>query len=891
MSLPVAACLYCRDTYFTLKDADADVCYKAITYDTILEMARQPGRRAKHNAPVFIPSSYVEKDGRSHAPQREHGQFWYLTLDIDKGNLVAVDIQAAIKAVVGECQYLIYSTASASEENKKWRALVPLSAPILGADFQETQEAFFDLLADFDARVEGDYALARPGQAVFLPNVPRDRRGETGAPKFYQHFVVDGALLELGTDHPIVVRREDVRAEQNRIVEEISVEADEQELKNEGSPIAAFNAAHTVGSLLEKYRYHRNRNSRSWRSPYQTSDSYATTDFDTFWVSHSQSDCKVGLGKSKVLEGKNKRRSVGQSHAYCWGDAFDLYVHYEHHDDLEAAVAAVLAQQRMALIPHLAIAEMRSKLRANANNNVADAEDGPNDCLSAAATADSDASNSKSEAYDTLLQPPRPETLDPDAHPDLSDDQLAIELGHAGFDVDAVYVALWGKWLFWGGGVWKADTNCFAMTLTRQFLRAKASQLLDWAQKRLREADSHDNRKVAAEKALAWAKKEAKRLRGKETVAAVLKLATSNPKSAASADQFDADLFILATPTGVVELRTGELREARREDFVTKMTAIGPADQGAQPTLWLKFLDRIFDGDADLIAFMQRAAGYALTGSIKEHKLLFLYGTGRNGKSVFLNTLMGILSDYGRRAAATVFLDKAHEAHPTELAGLQGARLVVGSELPAGKTWNEAVIKDLTGGDKITARYMRQDFFDFTPQFTLMIAGNHQPALRGVDEAMRARLILVPFEVTIPEEERDPELETKLHQEWPQILRWCIDGAVAWHREGLNLPERVRAASKEYLEDEDLIGRYLEARIVQDGCNKVSNREIAMDFNRWAIPQGLREWSQHAITKAIKETGRFRTYKSAGDRGFVGLKLRVTEMLEVLNDRIKGAGS
>jgi putative DNA primase/helicase len=301
------------------------------------------------------------------------------------------------------------------------------------------------------------------------------------------------------------------------------------------------------------------------------------------------------------------------------------------------------------------------------------------------------------------------------------------------------------------------DASLQHMTRVRDYLRARANSLLAWA-------EEHDD---GEGNLINWAKRKGEMLRNKTTVAAVELLARSNPATAASADAFDADVMLLGTPGGTVDLRTGELREARREDLITKQTAVAPAPEGTRPERWLSFLIEVFDGDLEVVEFMQRAAGYALTGRTTEHKLLFLYGTGRNGKSTFLDTLLWILNDYARRAAADIFLNSVGEKHATGLAGLQGARLVVGSELPAGKTWDEAVIKDLTGGDVVSARFMRGDFFDFKPQLTLMIAGNNQPSFRGVDEALRARVVLVPFTVTIPPEKRDPDLGEKLKAEAP----------------------------------------------------------------------------------------------------------------------------
>ncbi|WP_165798821.1 phage/plasmid primase, P4 family [Shimia abyssi] len=223
---------------------------------------------------------------------------------------------------------------------------------------------------------------------------------------------------------------------------------------------------------------------------------------------------------------------------------------------------------------------------------------------------------------------------------------------------------------------------------------------------------------------------------------------------------------------------------------------------------------------------------YALTGMTSEHKMLFLYGTGRNGKSVFLNTLFDLFGDYARRAPASIFLNSRFEQHSTGIAGLQGARLVVGSELPKGKSWDEATIKDLTGGDKLTARLMKQDYLDFDPQLTLFIAGNNMPSFAGIDEAIRARVVLVPFTVTIPPEKRDKTLPDKLRSEAPAILRWAIDGALQWHQRGLDVPDSITAASNAYFHDEDILGQFLEDETDVDTGSFVTNSALHQRFGQ-----------------------------------------------------------
>ncbi|MGX0977204.1 putative DNA primase/helicase [Roseovarius sp. MBR-51] len=465
----------------------------------------------------------------------------------------------------------------------------------------------------------------------------------------------------------------------------------------------------------------------------------------------------------------------------------------------------------------------------------------------------------------TADRQPRPNAPD---DIDLSHDALATDMGARSFDHDARHVATWGKWLFWDGTRWQIDDRLDHLTRTRAYLRDRAEDLTGWAERKAAALDEKEGDKLRA-----WAKDQSRWLRNKITVASVESLARSNPASVARSDAFDENRLLLGTPGGTVDLRTGDLRQAARGDMITKLTACAPTAPGSRPEKWLTFLHEIFDGDADLVAFLQRAAGYALTGLTTEHKLLFLYGTGRNGKSVFLNTLTHIWGDYARRAAAETFLNSAVEKHSTGLAGLQGARLVAGSELPVGKTWDESVIKDLTGGDRMTARFMRGDFFDFDPQMTLMIAGNNQPSFRGVDEAIRARVALVPFLVTIPPERRDKSLSDKLRAEGPQILRWAIEGALQWLDKGLNVPAKVAAASTEYMDDEDTLGQFLIDETATDPAGFVTTTDLHDRFKFWCDRQGLHPWTLHTLRKELKSRG-FQDHRRPHGRGFIGLKTR-----------------
>ena len=303
------------------------------------------------------------------------------------------------------------------------------------------------------------------------------------------------------------------------------------------------------------------------------------------------------------------------------------------------------------------------------------------------------------------------------------------------------------------------------------------------------------------------------------------------------------------------------------------MTATEP--NGQCPTLGRAFLNRVTGGDVSLQDFLQRVAGYALTGSTSAHALFFLYGTGANGKSVFINTVAGILADYHRTAPIETFTAMSVERHPTDLAGLRGARLVTAVETEEGRRWAELRIKSLTGGDKIAARFMRQDFFEYTPQFKLVIAGNHKPGLRSVDEAIRRRFHLIPFTVTIPPDERDPDLTEKLKAEWPGILEWMIAGCVGWQERGLAPPESVTSATAAYLEAEDALSAWIDDRCQRDPNAWASSADLYLSWKSWAEQSGEYAGTMRRFGQTLEARG-FMPLRKRSGRGFTGLRVITT---------------
>lgn len=326
-----------------------------------------------------------------------------------------------------------------------------------------------------------------------------------------------------------------------------------------------------------------------------------------------------------------------------------------------------------------------------------------------------------------------------------------------------------------------------------------------------------------------------------------------------------------------VDLRTGELRQPRREDYSTKKTG---AEPGGDCPRWQQFLAEITNGDDDLRAYFQRMAGYCLTGVTTEHVMFFAYGTGANGKSVFINTLAGVWGDYAVTAPMETFMASRNERHPTDIAMLRGARLVVAQEIEAGHRWAESKIKTLTGGDRISARFMRMDFFSFVPQFKLFIAGNHKPSLRGVDEAIRRRLHLVPFHVTIPQAQRDPALFDKLRAEWGGILRWAIDGCLEWRRIGLAPPKAVRDATEAYLASEDAVSQWIEDRCLLDQRNFAKRSALFESWKAWTELNSEFPGRQKEFFLVLESRGfvQFRE-PGTGQRMFRGLSVKPSDTL------------
>jgi len=401
-----------------------------------------------------------------------------------------------------------------------------------------------------------------------------------------------------------------------------------------------------------------------------------------------------------------------------------------------------------------------------------------------------------------------------------------------------------GKWFTWTGTRWQCERTCLAFSWARDLARELAKKAPLKVQLITSRAAFAGN---------------------------VEKFARSDRVFAVTSDIWDSDGYLLGTPAGTVDLRSGVLREARQEEFITKATAVAPAETADCPR-WMQFLHEATNRDQGLTELLQQFAGYALTGDIKEHALLFVYGDGGNGKGVFLNTIANVMADYAVAAAMETFVSSSTDKHPTDLAMLRGARLVYASETEEGRDWAESRIKQMTGGDRIRARFMRQDFFEYLPQFKLLLIGNHQPNLRNIDDAAKRRFNIVPF--THKPATPDPDLMTKLHAEWPGILRWLIDGCLAWQRVGLVRPPVVTEATAEYFEEQDTIRHWIEER-----CNTgkgglwCSSTDLFTSWSNWANAHGEKPGSVKRFVGALRKLG-FKYQRTNTGRGFFGIEAK-----------------
>jgi putative DNA primase/helicase len=440
--------------------------------------------------------------------------------------------------------------------------------------------------------------------------------------------------------------------------------------------------------------------------------------------------------------------------------------------------------------------------------------------------------------------------------------EMATDLGNARRLVrfhgsDLRYVHAWRSWLAWQDGHWQRDDDEAVMRMAKatvEQMHAEAMRINDEAVR-------------ASLRKHALASQSAQRL------AAMVKLAQSEMEVVLGVERLDADPRLLGVQNGVIDLRTGKFRPARREDYVTKRAAVA-FNANAKCPNWEAFLDKIFASDHALIEYLQRAMGYLLTGLTNEEVLFVLWGTGSNGKSTFRETIFALLGDYAVGSDASMLVTTKHAGGATpDLARLCGRRLLTINETQQNDFLNEARVKFITSHDTITARNLYEAPFDFTPTHKTCLTTNHKPIVRGTDAGIWRRLHLVPFLTTIEPESRDPQFREKmLTPELSGILNWAIDGLKAYNRVGLNAPQAVASATAEYHHDMDIVGLWLEDHCERDPGAVEKSAVLYFDYEKWSKEQVGFAKSAISFGRELVDRGFERT-KLKGDRAFRGLKL------------------
>ena len=426
-------------------------------------------------------------------------------------------------------------------------------------------------------------------------------------------------------------------------------------------------------------------------------------------------------------------------------------------------------------------------------------------------------------------------------------------------------------WHVWDGARWRLDALDARRHVGRlgQIVMGEVAAMMAKAAK-IEDRARADRERELAEKLLKFAGQA-------ENVAKIdAAMKAAEPLLRADADKLDADPWALGCTNGVLDLRTGTLRTPDPQYLITKSTGVAYDAAAAAPT-WDAFLARIFRSRPELPAFLQRLAGLWLTGLTDPPFLAVLYGVGANGKSTMVNAVSHAMGEYASAAPPGLLMAKYGQSHPTELASLQGQRFVVAAESREGGRLDEERIKALTGSDAITARRMREDFYTFLPTHKLALMTNHKPVVRGMDEGIWRRLLLIPFDEVIPEAERDPGLTARLRAEAPGILRWMVEGARLLHENGgrFDLPASVKDATRDYRSESDVIGEFLAETCTEDRKGEILSSALYGQYKVWCEDNGERAITQKALALRLKDRGFVGDKDKRGNRVWRGLQSRV----------------
>jgi P4 family phage/plasmid primase-like protien len=451
--------------------------------------------------------------------------------------------------------------------------------------------------------------------------------------------------------------------------------------------------------------------------------------------------------------------------------------------------------------------------------------------------------------------------------PNLTDLGNAKRLIHL-FQTTLLFCPTHGAWYVYDDSRWKHDLD----GAVARYAKATVGTIFDEAA-----VETDPGRQTNL-------RRHALRSESSRALSAMVSLASTELEVAIKSERLDADPWLFNVQNGTLDLKTGQIHDHDRTDYITKLSNI-TYDPKAECPLWDEFLSYVMEEDQEVVEFIHRFFGYCLSGLVTEQVLLFMEGTGGNGKTTALLMIMHVLGDYAIQGAPGLLLAKRNESHPTEVADLEGTRFVANSEVEKGKPFAESLIKQLTGSDKIRARRMRQDFYEFEPTHKLCIAANHRPIIKGNDEGIWRRVIRIPWNVQISPEKKDPFFLDKLKKESPGILRRLVEGCLEWQQHGLNPPEKVLVATEEYREEMDVLSDFMEELCIIGESHRIAQKELYLAYVDWCEELKQKPQNYRLFNRQLKE----RDYKTI-TTSVNGSALRVWQGISLRKDRARMTG-
>lgn len=798
--------------------------YVTVDLECIRELVDDPQQVDKAKAQWIIPSSLPS---RTFKLQEEQGQFSLLWADIDKDPPELDDLQNKLYVdILSGADHEIYTSRSASADYQKSRILIPLDKPLSGADWLLCQQTLNDKLQS--AEIVPDRKSEGCAQLCYLPNRGQFYDSRSSRDGIYFN-PLEAWAAEIAEKRALKAK---AAADAAKRKAETKSKREARSHLNEDSPINAFNAAYPVGDILIQAGYDQEGNHDRYRHPRSDSGNYSAS---------------VRDGRVHTLS-SNDRLYTGGSGGGAH-DAFSAFTVLFHHGDTNKAVRdagdnwLTIGGESWNRVKQRGWAQSQAAVmsdtpRPEAKNNLMAAFDAPS--LSVADVRDG-----------TAFSRPLTERGNALRLLDLHGDSVR-------------YIPETGAWIAWSDGAWVWDVDGAGV-------RASAASLHDSIY--VEGCGSHirtDDKLHFA----SWARTSQKLATVKNSVAMFSDM--SSVRLPVSAIDADTMLVGIDHARRVIDLRSGKVRSAAKTDFITKSLNATEVGEASQATRWLAFLLQIFDGDNELIDWLHRWCGYLLTGETNEQFLIFCFGLGANGKSIFAETLKHIVGDYARAISVDTLCESKRQAGGAspDLADLIGARLAMSTETEEGRKLAETLVKSLVSGDSISARPLYGSPIQFAPQFKLLMLGNHHPVIHGTDHGIWRRIRLVPFNRTFKEEERDPNLLDKLKAEAPHILAWMIEGCMKWQKQRLiDVPRIVSEQTEAYRAGQDVVGQWLqECTTPAHESNETNGNDLYESYKPWAVANGFGVMNKSTLSRRLIERG-YRKRASNGKIMWCGISV------------------